>query len=125
MIFRLWGYLGNMMPGQIKRGGASRFQTLFAVKCLKYLLAPPLLICPGIMLYKYYSPVLYWKSLSLKEKFSVLETSTLKIEFSVLGTLIFTRKSPVLGTLSLTGKFPVLGTLGLAKKNPELDTAFE
>ena len=28
----------NMMPGQIKRGGASRFQTLFAVKCLKYLL---------------------------------------------------------------------------------------
>ena len=83
-------------------------------------------VCGAIWVYKYYSSVLYWKSLTfkkilctgqgtlrLKKKFSVLETLTLKIKFSVLGTLIFTRKSPILGTLSLMGKFPVLGALTL------------
>ena len=71
-------------------------------------------VCGAIWVYKYYSSVLYWKSLTfkkilctgqgtlrLKKKFSVLESLTLKMVFSVLGTL------------SLIGKFPVLGALTL------------
>ena len=40
-----------MIPGKIKKSGSRRFQTLFALKRLKYLITP-LLIFPGIMLYE-------------------------------------------------------------------------